>query len=305
MTTKAQKDANDDEGNASDLSDNEDPEHNLSSLATMSETERKLEIIKRILKLKRQFYKNISLEHAQSILSIKARIHVEFAFGYWKLKRRYNKQSITLCDNKLMPSFDKALITPKGYETDLLNRSEHLMIARIKMFHSLRQNLEKLRTLSYMVVKREKLKRQLNETNQRLFEKQADYLCKYSNQIVAVATTPSVFTANPSQNPVVNNTSSSLSTSPLTRRGRFSDKLQIKNEQCIYDFPELWLLNENSNSFNNSNNNNNSSTASDLDESNSEIKETASSKHHFSILILNMNQISGRFFVLGFFGRSN
>ncbi len=264
----------------------------------MSETERKLEIIKRILKLKRQFYKNISLEHAQSILSIKARIHVDFAFGYWKLKRRFNKQSITLCDNKLMPSFDKALITPKGYETDLLNRSEHLMIARIKMFHSLRQNLEKLRTLSYMVVKREKLKRQLNETNQRLFEKQADYLCKYSNQTVVVGAgagaTPSVFTTNPSQNPVVNNTSSSLlSTSPLTRRGRFSDKLQIKNEQCIYDFPELWLLNENSNSFNNSNNNNNSSTASDLDESNSDIKDTASSKHRFSIFdTLNVNQIS-------------
>jgi hypothetical protein len=293
VTTKAQKDANDDEGNGSDHSDNEDPEHNLSSLATMSETERKLEIIKRILKLKRQFYKNISLEHAQSILSIKARIHVDFAFGYWKLKRRYNKQSITLCDNKLMPSFDKALITPKGYETDLLNRSEHLMIARIKMFHSLRQNLEKLRTLSYMVVKREKLKRQLNETNQRLFEKQADYLCKYSNQTVVVAATPSVFTTNPSQNLVVNNTSS-LSTSPLTRRGRFSDKLQIKNEQCIYDFPELWLLNENSNSFNNSsnNNNNNSSTASDLDESNSEIKETVSSKHLLNMLILILSKVT-------------
>ena len=49
------------------------------------------------------------------------------------------------------------------------------------------------------------------------------------------------------------------------------EKLQIKNEQCIYDFPELWLLNENSNSFNN-----NSSTASDLDESNSEFKASVS-----------------------------
>jgi len=228
----------------------------------MSETERKLEIIKRILKLKRQFYKNINLEYAQSMLNIKVKLHVDFAFGYWKLKRRFNKQSITLCDNKLMPSFDKALITPKGYETDLLNRSEHLMIARIKMFHNLRQNLEKLRTLSYMVVKREKLKRQLNETNQRLFEKQADYLCKYSNQTV----TATVYsTSNPSLDPTANALSP-----PQTRRGRFSDKLQIKNEQCIYDFPELWLLNENSNSFNNT------GTASELDESNSEIKASVS-----------------------------
>ena len=228
----------------------------------MSETERKLEIIKRILKLKRQFFKNINLEYAQSMLSIKVKLHVDFAFGYWKLKRRFNKQSITLCDNKLMPSFDKALIMPKGYETDLLNRSEHLMIARIKMFHNLRQNLERLRTLSYMVIKREKLKRQLNETNQRLFEKQADYLCKYSNQTVT-ASSNSTSNANLDQD--------ANASPPQMRRGRFSEKLQIKNEQCIYDFPELWLLNENSNSFNN-----NSSTTSDLDESNSEFKASVS-----------------------------
>ena len=260
--TKAKTKANDSVNN-SDHSDDEDPEHNLSSLATMNETERKLEIIKRILKLKRQFFKNISLDYAQSTLKIKAKLHVDLAFGYWKLKRRFNKQSVTLCDNKLMPSFDKALITPKGFETDLLNRSEHLMIARIKMFHNLRQNLERLRTLSYMVIKREKLKKQLNETNQRLFEKQSDYLCKYSNQTVA-----------PFSGAASHLESSAAILSPsLTRRGRFSDKLQIKNEQCIYDFPELWLANEDGDSFNNSN-----ATSSVPEENSNEYKTSISGK---------------------------
>jgi hypothetical protein len=259
--TKATTISNNDNENTDSDSDNVstcstsssgDPEHNLSSLATMSETERKVEIIKRILKLKRQFYKNISLDAARTQLKIREKLHVELVFGYWKLKRRFNKQSITLSDNKLMPSFDKALIPPKGYETDLLNRSEHLMIARIKMFHNLRQNLERLRTLSYMVIKREKLKKQLNETNQRLFEKQADYLCKYQSSS----------TSSFSNQETVDNLGDNNMTIGLSRRGRFSDKLQIKNEACIYDFPELWI---------NNNNNNNKSGKNTLNSSNSDL----------------------------------
>lgn len=236
ISSNSDNDSESDNVSTCSTSSSGDPEHNLSLLANMSETERKVEIIKRILKLKRQFYKNISLDIARTQLKIREKLHVELVFGYWKLKRRFNKQSITLSDNKLMPSFDKALIPHKGYETDLLNRSEHLMIARIKMFHNLRQNLERLRTLSYMVIKREKLKKQLNETNQRLFEKQADYLCKYQSS------STSSFS---NQETVDNNM-----TIALSRKGRFSDKLQIKNEACIYDFPELWINNNNKNANN-------------------------------------------------------
>lgn len=220
---------NDTNNNSTLEVDDSDEDHSkfISSLGTMNEKERKLQIIKRVHMLKDQFYKNISLNYTQTVLGIKHKAYIDFTFGYWKLKRRFNKTSITLSGNRLAPTFNRALMLPRGYEQDLLNRSEHQLIARVKMFVKLRQDLEKVRNLCYMTVKREKLKKQLFEINQHLFEKQADYIARYSNSL-------SLNLAQPS----------SVSAGSSARSGRLRDILQTKSENCVYDYPELWIVNE-------------------------------------------------------------
>jgi hypothetical protein len=193
----------------------------LSNLSKMNESERKLQIYKRIQYLNSKFYTPVSLENTEQLLGIKNRLHLEFVFNYWKMKRRFNKSSITLSNHKLLPMPNKALMI-LGTEQDLLNQSERMLVSRIRMFVNLRQDLERVRNLCYMIVKREKLKRQLFDIKNSLFEKQCDYLLKYSNTL------------------------------PLGRSGRLKEILQVKNEQCVYDYPELWnsadatAINENS-----------------------------------------------------------
>ena len=192
------------------------------SLASMTETERKFEIFKQINLLNYQFFKQTTLDVAREQVqsSYKHPIHVDLVHNYWKLKRRFNKQSITASNSKVMPVENKPLMFPK-IEDCLTNQSERFLISRIKSFVKLRQDLEKVRNLCYMVIKREKLKLQFIEINQQLCKKQADYLVRYS----------------------VNSPNQASPTSSLTssmRSGRLRDILQVKNADCIYDNPEFW-----------------------------------------------------------------
>jgi hypothetical protein len=198
------------------------------SLATMTEAERKFEIFKQINLLNYQFYKQTSLDVAreQTNRSFKHPIHIELVYNYWKLKRRFNKMSITASNDKVIPVENKPLMFPK-IEDCLTSQSERFIASRIRVFVKLRQDLEKVRNLCYMVTKREKLKLQFIEINQQLLKKQVDYLAKYSiNPTAQSSSTPS---------------SSSMSTSSTMRSGRLREILQVKNADCIYDNPEFWL----------------------------------------------------------------
>ena len=147
----------------------------FSSLSKMSENERKLEIIKKIKLLNYEFYKNVDLSQTESQLAIRNSIHLQLVFNYWKLKRRYNISTISSTNHQLMPIPNKPLIVYRT-DQDLINRSERMLIAKIREFIRLRQSLEKVRNLCYMVVKREKMKTGLTRINQQLFNKQIEYI---------------------------------------------------------------------------------------------------------------------------------
>jgi hypothetical protein len=109
----------------------------------------------------------------------------------------------------------------------------------IVLWHD-RHDLERLRNLSYLVSKREKLKRSYFELDRECFQKQVEYLNKYKantgNQYHSEA--PSLIqplTGSLSHPPVSNN-------SHRTTNFRIRDILQFKNEKCIYDFPEKWTV---------------------------------------------------------------
>lgn len=70
---------------------------------------------------------------------------VDFIYQYWKLKRK--------------SSFNKPLLPPKEEEENLvLEPQEDSIHTRMRMFMHLRQDLERVRNLCYMVSRREKLK---------------------------------------------------------------------------------------------------------------------------------------------------
>ncbi|WAQ98834.1 JADE1-like protein [Mya arenaria] len=72
--------------------------------------------------------------------------------------------------NLIYTQFNRALLTPKTEEADLLEKQqEDSLVARMKMFVHLRQDLERVRNLSYMISRREKMKRQFNAARESVF----------------------------------------------------------------------------------------------------------------------------------------
>ncbi|KAK1175471.1 protein Jade-1-like isoform X2 [Acipenser oxyrinchus oxyrinchus] len=81
---------------------------------------------------------------------------VDFIYQYWKLKRK--------------TSFNKPLITPKRDEADNLAKQEQdVLFRRLQLFTHLRQDLERVRNLTYMVTRREKMKRSVCRIQEQVF----------------------------------------------------------------------------------------------------------------------------------------
>nr|XP_057933738.1 protein Jade-1 isoform X2 [Doryrhamphus excisus] len=83
----------------------------------------------------------------------------DFIYQYWKLKRKAN--------------FNQPLLTPKKDEEESLARREHeVLLRRLQLFTHLRQDLERVRNLTYMVTRREKMKRSLWRVREQIFQHQ-------------------------------------------------------------------------------------------------------------------------------------
>lgn len=114
----------------------------------------------KIERLKEEFYTLVNSDDVASTLKEKVEI-VEHVHVYWTLKRK--------------SLFDKALLHPKTddslseAENDLLNR-------RLAMFIKLRQNLERVRNLCYLVTRREKHSKKLANAKKLIIHKQAEML---------------------------------------------------------------------------------------------------------------------------------
>lgn len=153
--------------------------------------------------------------------------------------------TITSLDNTALPVQNKPLMAHRN-EQDLMNRNEHSLINTVKMFVQLRQDLERVRNLSYMCLKREKCKRQVNVLNHEIFLKQVDYLNRYGNSAAANSASNTNVLQQKSINSIASSSISSQATtssSPSTTNSinsRLREILQTKLKGCIYDFPEFW-----------------------------------------------------------------
>ncbi|XP_069560218.1 protein Jade-3 [Brachyistius frenatus] len=109
----------------------------------------------RLQELEEEFYTLIQPEELAQFLGLSERL-VDFIYQYWKLKRKAN--------------FNKALLPPKEEEENLvLQPQEDSIHTRMRMFMHLRQDLERVRNLCYMVSRREKLKLLQSKAQEQMF----------------------------------------------------------------------------------------------------------------------------------------
>ncbi|XP_053709625.1 protein Jade-3 [Synchiropus splendidus] len=109
----------------------------------------------RLQELEEEFYTLIQPEELGRSLGLSQHL-VDFIYQYWKLKRKSN--------------FNKALLPPKAEEENLmLQPQEHSIHTRMRMFMHLRQDLERVRNLCYMVSRREKLKLLQSKAQEQMF----------------------------------------------------------------------------------------------------------------------------------------
>nr|XP_020459175.1 protein Jade-3 isoform X2 [Monopterus albus] len=109
----------------------------------------------RLQELEEEFYTLIQLEALAQALGLSEHL-VDFIYQYWKLKRKSN--------------FNKTLVPPKEEEEQLmLQPQEDSIHTRMRMFMHLRQDLERVRNLCYMVSRREKLKLLQSKAQEQVF----------------------------------------------------------------------------------------------------------------------------------------
>ncbi|TRY54621.1 hypothetical protein DNTS_001605 [Danionella cerebrum] len=109
----------------------------------------------KLQELEEEFYTHVHPEGVAWDLGLPLHL-LDFIFQYWKMKRKSN--------------FNKALLPPKEDEENmLLQPQEDSIHTRMRMFMHLRQDLERVRNLCYMVSRREKLKLSQSKAQEQIF----------------------------------------------------------------------------------------------------------------------------------------
>ncbi|XP_058515203.1 protein Jade-3 isoform X2 [Ochotona princeps] len=112
----------------------------------------------KLRELEEEFYSFVRVEDVVEELGMPTLV-VDYIYNYWKLKRKSN--------------FNKPLFPPKEDEENaLIQPKEENIHTRMRMFMHLRQDLERVRNLCYMISRREKLKLSQNKLQEQIFDLQ-------------------------------------------------------------------------------------------------------------------------------------
>lgn len=122
----------------------------------------------RLQEIEKEFDKHVSVKDISSHLLDVDQDAINYIYNYWKLKRR--------------SGHNRPLLPPKSDDNELLtHRQEQADLDKMKMFVQLRQDLERVRNLCYMVSRREKLSRSFFRMREQTFHKQVAVLSSGSN----------------------------------------------------------------------------------------------------------------------------
>lgn len=113
----------------------------------------------RLQEIEREFDRHVSVKDISTHLLDVDQDAINYIYNYWKLKRR--------------SGHNRPLLPPKSDDNELLtHRQEQADLDKMKMFVQLRQDLERVRNLCYMVSRREKLSRTFFRMREQTFHKQ-------------------------------------------------------------------------------------------------------------------------------------
>uniref|UniRef100_A0A3B5L4F0 Protein Jade-1 n=1 Tax=Xiphophorus couchianus TaxID=32473 RepID=A0A3B5L4F0_9TELE len=128
-----------------------------------SDQEKRVNLRKlKLQEMEEEFYQFVDVEEVANSLKVAPEV-VDFVYQYWKLKRKAN--------------FNQQLLTPKKDEEEsLARREQEVLLRRLQLFTHLRQDLERVRNLTYMVTRREKMKRSLCKVQEQIFQQQVRLL---------------------------------------------------------------------------------------------------------------------------------
>ncbi|KAK7144069.1 hypothetical protein R3I93_015045 [Phoxinus phoxinus] len=119
---------------------------------------------KKLQELEDEFYTLVDPKDVAESLSLPD-AHVDFLFQYWKLRRKAN--------------LNQPLVVLKRDEVDNLAQQEQdVLYRRLNLFTHLRQDLERVRNLCYMVTRRERIKHSLCNLQEKIFSLQIQLLEK-------------------------------------------------------------------------------------------------------------------------------
>ncbi|XP_053623698.1 PHD finger protein rhinoceros [Plodia interpunctella] len=117
----------------------------------------------RLQEIEHEFDRHVSIKDISSHLLDVDQDAIVYIYNYWKLKRR--------------AGHNRPLLPPKSDDSELLtHRQEQADLDKMKMFVQLRQDLERVRNLCYMVSRREKLSRSFFRLREQTFHKQVAVL---------------------------------------------------------------------------------------------------------------------------------
>ncbi|KAH0624654.1 hypothetical protein JD844_032327, partial [Phrynosoma platyrhinos] len=116
----------------------------------------------KLRELEEEFYSLVRIDDVAAELGL-PKLTVDLIYNYWKLKRKSN--------------FNKPLFPPKeDEENGLIQPKEDSIHTRMRMFMHLRQDLERVRNLCYMVSRREKLKLSHSKAHEQVFNVQVQLI---------------------------------------------------------------------------------------------------------------------------------
>ncbi|XP_041986606.1 PHD finger protein rhinoceros [Aricia agestis] len=117
----------------------------------------------RLSEIEAEFDRHVSVKDISTHLLDVDQEAINYIYNYWKLKRR--------------AGHNRPLLPPKSDDNELLtHRQEQADLDKMKMFVQLRQDLERVRNLCYMVSRREKLSRSFFRMREQTFHKQVAVL---------------------------------------------------------------------------------------------------------------------------------
>ncbi|XP_018429494.1 PREDICTED: protein Jade-2-like [Nanorana parkeri] len=132
------------------------------SQADTDQTKQDLEKVmlrkQKLLQLEEDFYELVKPGEVAENLNMNKNT-IDFIYQYWKLKRKAN--------------LNKPLVTPKTDEVDdLAQQEQDILYRRLKLFTHLRQDLERVRNLCYMITRRERTKHSICKLEEQIFQLQ-------------------------------------------------------------------------------------------------------------------------------------